>query len=272
MRKIIENVRYGSIYYIYILSLSFIFNLFSSPMDGVISSIIFVSTTLVAVFAPGLSNVLSKKSAIAVSYIIVSLSLVLELNEIIKIFSYNTDKVNTPLGKITFCIVILVTAILIAKYGFYNLQRMSNVLFIIPIVAYVFNLFSLSDFSFAEFKIIKLIGSRESLLLSFLYAAIIVFDFYLICFMQNKENCYNKTRSKIGYTISVIVILCFSVLYKGIFGEEILKKLVSPPITAAGVVSFSEIKQVYMLLFSIIILFRLSLKISYLKNIKSLIK
>lgn len=273
MNKIFSTLRYGSAIFMYISSAFLVTNIFLSVCSDIYAVLSFLISTVIIFTAVFIFRTEMTKSEMAeeihaffiIAAVICGISY--ELSKILIVFRASSDNATTVLGMYIFSFVIIFSAFLCSLNGGDALIKLSNIVFIIPLIAFFISVFGFFT-SGITYDILKIASPQitKSVLDGAISAFLLLSDIYIIIYMLKKENCYNPAISKNVFIFSVAFVLLFALIYRMMFGIEISHKLYVPAISAAGLIEGFDFEEVYLFAYSICLLFRASCRINILSD------
>ncbi len=261
MKKLTENLRYGTITLLYLISTVFIFNITRLTENYIsFASFIVFSIALNFLTKPGSYSVKS------LNVIALLFGISLEFYCILNIFRYSSDNNTTMAGSFVFAIIILLVSFsAVLLRGIYTLLKTSNIIFFLPLIPLlVLPLFFLrgTPYFSAVFKSPEYSQMLPSILYGVKGAILLFSDICIINIMQKKEKCYHASSSTLLYFLALALIVTTNIIYRLIFGVTTASNLISPIFSALSVIARLGLDETVSFIFSVCLIFRQSCKIT----------
>ncbi len=265
MQKIFDFIRYGSCHFTYIISSFLLFGIPTKYCTDIVSVIIFAVFSSILIFtAVPKKKHLSPYSAFAdkihnILFVISNLAVTsVETGFILQIFRNSSDNATTPAGAYVFAVIICTVSFICSLCGSYTINKVSNIIFVIPIIAFIISLFGFINSGISLEVLRYTEDSDVSVSIRYaIYAAILTFsDAYIISFMQKKEKCYNFKISRISCLSALLAVVLLSLSYKMMFGNEISSLIDVPILSAVGIISGFDLEETFLFVYSVSLLFR----------------
>lgn len=269
MKSKFDNIRYGSAIFMYISSSFIITNIILTKCSDIYAFSSFIVTSVIVVallFCDKASQNPGKLTSVFIGAAIVC-SVIYELSRILSVFSVSSDNASTKAGTYVFAFIIVYTAYLCSHFGADALIKLSNIIFVIPLISLIVSAFGIISTGLST-DILAFTSSNILLSLSGGVTCSLLFlsDIYIIIYMLKKEKCY-KCRISIGsFAFSLCFILLIAVIYRMTFGIEISQKLYAPAISAAGLIRGFDFEEIYLFAYSVCLLFRAACRIYILSD------
>ncbi len=274
MNNFFENIRYGSGIFMYIVSSFILSNIVLARCLDIYSFLSFLLVAFiisVTAFSKNqqinINSTIKRKLKGIITVAALLLSLIYELSIVLNVFRASSDNASTVSGMYVFAFIIMLSSYLCTLHGFDTILKISNIVFIIPVIALSVTIFGLFT-SGATMHIIDFSsGSIINSLFSGATAAILVLsDVYIISYMLKAEKCYSLNISRGVYFLSLLIIIAFSALYRMMFGIDMSTKLYAPVISAAGLIDGISLEEIYLFAYSVCLLFRSLCRVNIMKH------
>lgn len=274
MKNLFDNIRYGSAIFMYITSSFFIINTILAKCTDIYSVLSFIISSVIisAILFCDKSHQSVGRLAAGGIAAAVSAGLVFELSEVLLVFSVSSDNADTKPGTYIFALIIAYTALFCAHFGADALIKLSNIVFVIPLISIIISSFGIFSVG-AGVDILSIYSTdiKASLLSGIVCSLLVLSDVYIVIYMLKKEKCYNSQISIKVYIYTLCFILLISLVFRMTFGTEIGRKLYAPVISASGLIRGFDFEEIYLFSYSVCLLFRFACRIFVLSDMIKLI-
>lgn len=275
MKNAFETIRYSSPVFVYITSLFILINFFGRFCTTVVSEIafLFFSILITLILSSKKFTAIIKnshnKSIISVCCVITVLfSYALESGTVTAVFNVISDAEYKTLDKIWFSIIITGVSVLLCSFGTTTLNKLSNILFILPFIILIpCGLSCLTNgVSYKGFIPTDLSDIFSEIASGGLLSLIYVSDIIIVRDFDKEEVSPRGNNSKFGSILSILFIFILGTLLRFLFGEPLFFGLSAPVFSASSTVNTVEFDEIILIIYSICLLYRFSLKLAFIAN------
>lgn len=271
MKTFFDTLRYGSPSFLYISSLFILINIFGTLCNGIISVFSFIIFSFLVIYYFSKKNLTNKTNNLkpdvsSLLQIVATLfSVLYESAYVTNVFNYISDESSGKSDRIFFSIIIILFSLTVSLYGKETVSKISNIIFILPIIVIIPCLLSLVNNSITLSQITKADNPGSEVLKGFITAMIFTADFPFVTNFTAKRKRHIKLLYKGSY-IGIILTTAFGILSALLFGKELFKNLKAPLFSASATVGVLKFEEIMLIIFSICLLYRFACKILYIQN------
>lgn len=275
MIKAFYTARYGSPIFLYITSHFILINLFGRFCTSIASGLSFLFFSILITLSlnsKAFTEIYKKnRKNIFISFcfvITVLFSYAFESATITEVFNVISDAESETYEKMWFVLIITTISILLCCFGTSTLNKISNILFILPFIILIPCVFScisngISYTGFIETDINSIFSEIVSgALVSLIYAA----DRIIVNNFADGKNGFKCKYIKYGSIISIVFIFTVGTLLRLLFGKVLYSNLTAPIFSASGTAGAVEFDEILLIIFSICLLYRFACKLSFIMN------
>ena len=270
MRNKLDIIRYGSSCFTYLTPILMFTDISSDISADIASLISFITVSFFIIFIilylSGLQSMyISDSNYIKILQIAgLFAASIYEITEIHAVFKHSSDFSSTNTGLYVLALIIILIAAICSIAGAYTAIKVSNIIFLIPMVVFILVLISVAvggitplSFDTCDTDILP------SIFRGIIAALILFVDIYIIIFMQKKEKCYSGKEIKITLTVSLALATAVSIMIRWMFGKVLFQRIEIPFISAIGVIPGFSFDEIMMFAVSVGILYRFICKMCF---------
>ena len=275
MKKIINFIRYDSTLFLYPVSLFLLINHFGISGNSVISAVLFVLLSVLLnplfrhksrfVQESSLKSRLTDFSAV----ISVLLSLFIETGIIVNVFTSLSDAESGVFDKCIFVLIIIVAAFVISYFNNGALVKISNILFLLPIIAIIPIILSIpaNGINIRNFLSFEADEIEHDILNGIFLFLIFSPDTFVSDQIQSHYSNSSKRHNNTAIILSTAYITVMSLLICVILGENIYKDVLNPVFAVSSTVEFFEFDEIILIIYSLCLIYRFSCKLKFVNYI-----